>query len=78
MLSMNIMKLSKVLKKDIEKYLGIIPDKRRKDFKQFIAENGGYNNAIETLKTQLGQLPEFQVKKQVKREAGQSPEEIRK
>ena len=36
------MKLGKVFKKDVEKYLGIIQDKRRKDFKQFIAENGGY------------------------------------
>ncbi len=35
---MTEMKLSKVLKKDVEKYLGTIPDKRRKDFKQFIAE----------------------------------------
>ncbi len=46
------MKLSKVFKKDVGKYLGIIPDKRRKDFKQFIAENGGYStNAIESLKS---------------------------
>ena len=49
------MKLSKVFKKDVENYLGIIPDKRRKDFKQFIAENGGYTNAIENLKSQLGE-----------------------
>ncbi len=35
---MTEMKLSKVFKKDVEKYLGIIPDRRRKDFKQFIAE----------------------------------------
>ncbi len=49
------MKLSKVLKKDIIKHLGITPDKRRKDFKQFIAENGGYNNAIETLKSRLNE-----------------------
>lgn len=60
------MKLSKVLKKDIEKYLGIIPDKRRKDFKQFIAEKGGFNNAIESLKSQLDQLKEFKVKKEVR------------
>ena len=47
------MKLSKVLKKDIIKHLGIIPDRRRTDFKQSIAENGGYNNAIEALLHQL-------------------------
>ncbi len=48
---MTEMKFSKV----VEKYLGIIPDKRRKDFKQFIAENGGYTNAIETLKSRIGE-----------------------
>ena len=41
MLSMNNIKLSKVLKKDIQKHLGIIPDRRRKDFKEYIAKNGG-------------------------------------
>ena len=66
MLSMDRMKLNKVLKKDIEKYLGIIPDKRRNDFKQFIAENGGYNNAIETLKSKLEQLENFKQKKEVR------------
>ena len=45
---MTEMKMSKVFKKDVEKYLGIIPDRRRKDFKQFIAENGGYESAIKT------------------------------
>jgi hypothetical protein len=50
---MTEMKLSKVFKKDVERYLGIIPDKGRKYVKQFIAENGGYNNAIKTLKSQL-------------------------
>ena len=60
------MKLSKVFKKDVEKYLGIIPDKRRKDFKQFIAENGGYTNAIETLKSQLSKRTEFKVKKEIR------------
>ena len=47
------MKLSKIFKQDVERYLGNIPDKRRKDFKQFIAENGGYTNAIESLKSRL-------------------------
>jgi hypothetical protein len=46
--------------------LGIIPDRRRKDFKQFIAENGGYNNAIETLKSRLSEKTEFKVKKEVR------------
>ncbi len=54
------------LVRDIEKYLGIIPDKRRKDFKQFIIENGGYTNAIETLKSQLNKKTEFKVKKEVR------------
>ncbi len=48
---MTEMKISKVFKKDVEKYLGIIPDRRRKDFKQFIAENEGYESAIKTLKS---------------------------
>ena len=60
------MKLSKVLRKDIEKYLGIIPDKRRKDFKQFIAENGGYNNSINTLKSRLSNIKNYQLKKDVR------------
>ena len=60
------MKLSKVLKKDIIKHLGITPDRRRKDFKQFIAENGGYNNAIETLKSRLNIKPEFKEKTEVR------------
>ncbi len=60
------MKISKVLKKDIEKYLGIIPDKRRNDFKKFIAENGGFDNAIEALKSRLAGLQEYTVKKQVR------------
>ena len=60
------MKLSKVFKKDVERYLGIIPDKRRKDFKQFIAENGGFNNAIATLKSRLSEKTEFKVKKEVR------------
>ena len=60
------MKLSKVFRKDVERYLGIIPDKRRKDFKQFIAENGGYTNAIETLKSRLSEKTEFKVKKEVR------------
>ncbi len=60
------MKLSKVFKKDTEKYLGIIPDRRRKDFQQFIAENGGYTNAIETLKSRLSEKTEFKVKKEVR------------
>ena len=60
------MKLSKVFKKDVERYLGIIPDKRRKDFKQFIAENGGFNNAIATLKSRLSEKTEFKVKKGVR------------
>ena len=60
------MKISKVFKKDVEKYLGIIPDRRRKDFKQFIAENGGYNNAIERLKSRLSEKTEFKVKKEVR------------
>ena len=63
---MTDMKLSKVLKKDIIKHLGITPDRRRKDFKQFIAENGGYNNAIETLKSRLNEKTEFKAKKEVR------------
>ena len=63
---MTEMKISKVFKKDVEKYLGIIPDRRRKDFKQFIAENGGYNNAIEKLKSRLSEKTEFKVKKEVR------------
>jgi hypothetical protein len=64
---MTEMKLSKVLKKDIIKHLGITPDRRRKDFKQFIAENGGYNNAIETLKSRLNIKPEFKEKTEVRK-----------
>ena len=60
------MKLSKVFKKDVVKYLGIIPDKRRKDLKQFIAENGGYINAIESLKSRLSEKTEFKVKKEIR------------
>ena len=60
------MKLSKVFKKDVKRYLGIIPDKRRKDFKQFISENGGYNNAIETLKSRLSEKTEFKDKKDIR------------
>ena len=60
------MKLSKVFKKDIEKYLGIIPDRRRKDFKQYIAENGGYENAIKTLKSRLNKQTEFKAKKEIR------------
>jgi hypothetical protein len=60
------MKINKVLKRDIEKHLGIIPDKRRNDFKKFIAENGGFDNAIETLKSRLSGLQEYKVKKQVR------------
>ncbi len=60
------MKLSKVLKKDIIKHRGITPEKRRKDFKQFIAENGGYNNAIETLKSRLKEKTEFKAKREVR------------
>jgi hypothetical protein len=63
---MTEMKLSKVFKKDIEKYLGIIPDRRRKDFKQYIAENGGYENAIKTLKSRLNKQTEFKAKKEVR------------
>ena len=63
---MTEMKLSKVFKKDIEKYLGIIPDRRRKDFKQYIAENGGYENAIKTLKSRLNEKTEFKAKKEVR------------
>ena len=63
---MTDMKLSKVLKKDIIKHLGITPDRRRKDFKHFIAENGGYNNAIETLKSRLNEKTEFKAKKEVR------------
>ena len=64
---MTEMKLSKVLKKDIIKHLGITPDRRRKDFKQYIAENGGYNNAIETLKSRLNIKPEFKAKTEVRK-----------
>ena len=63
---MTEMKLSKVFKKDIEKYLGIIPDRRRKDFKQYIAENGGYDNAIKTLKSKLNKNTEFKEKKETR------------
>jgi hypothetical protein len=63
---MTEMKLSKVFKKDIEKYLGIIPDRRRKDFKQYIAENGGYDTAIKTLKSRLNEKTEFKAKKEVR------------
>jgi hypothetical protein len=63
---MTDMKISKVFKKDVEKYLGIIPDRRRKDFKQFIAENGGYESAIKTLKSRLNKTTEFKVKKEVR------------
>ena len=63
---MTEMKLSKVFKKDIEKYLGIIPDRRRKDFKQYIAENGGYENAIKTLKSRLNKQTEFKAKKEIR------------
>ncbi len=63
---MTEMKLSKVFKKDVERYLGIIPDERRKDFKQFIAENGGYNNAIKSLKSRLSEKTEFKVKKEIR------------
>jgi hypothetical protein len=48
---MTEIKLSKVFKKDIEKYLGIIPSRRRKDFKHHIAEIRGYDSAIKTLKS---------------------------
>ncbi len=64
---MTEMKWSKVFQKDVEKYLGIIPDKRRKDFKQLIAENGGYNNAIETLKSQLSKRLNSMLKKKLNR-----------
>jgi len=60
------MKISKVLRRDIINILGIIPDKRRKDFKQFIAENGGFENAIEILKSRLAEKTEFKVKKEVR------------
>ena len=63
---MTEIKLSKVFKKDVVKYLGIIPDKRRNDFKQFIAENGGYDNAIKTLKSRLNKQTEFKAKKEVR------------
>ena len=62
------MKIGKVFKKDVEKYLGIIWDRRQKDFKQFIAENVGYTNAIESFKSRLSKKTEIKVKK--------DPEEI--
>ncbi len=46
--------------------MGIISDKRRKDLKQFIAENGGYNNTIETLKSRLSEKTGFKVKKDIR------------
>jgi hypothetical protein len=73
---MTEMKLSKVLKKDIIKHLGITPDRRRKDFKQFIAENGGYNNAIETLKSRLSIKPEFKAKTEVRKKTNNSSKGI--
>ena len=60
------MKLTKVLKKDIQKYLGIIPDRRRKDFKDYIAQNGGFENAIETLKSRLSGIKDYDVKRKVR------------
>ena len=66
MLSIDNMKISKVFKRDVKKYLGIIIDIRRKDFRQYIAENGGYNNAIETLKTQLNNTQKYGLKKSVR------------
>ncbi len=34
---------------------------------QFIAENGGYNNAMETLKSRLSIKPEFKAKTEVRK-----------
>ena len=65
MLSMN-MKVSKVFKKDVEKHLGIILDRRRKDTKEYIAKNGGFENTIETLKSQLSGVKEYKVKNEVR------------
>ncbi len=63
------------IKKDVKRYLGIIPDKRRKDFKQFIAENGGYNHAIETLKSRFCEQTEFKDKKKLDK-ASKNPKGI--
>ena len=60
------MAISKVLNIYISKYLGIIPDLRRKDFKQLVAENGGLDRTIISLKSRLNEVPAYKKTLKVK------------
>jgi hypothetical protein len=60
------MAIPKVLRNNITKYLGIVPDLRRKDFKQLIAENGGLDKTIISLKNRLNEIPAYKKTLKVK------------
>ena len=60
------MAIPKVLKIYISKYLGIIPDLRRKDFKQLVTESGGLDRTIIQLKSLLNEVPAYKKTLKVK------------
>ena len=60
------MAIPKVLRNNITKYLGIVPDLRRKDFKQLVAENGGLDRTIISLKSRLNEVPAYKKTLKVK------------
>lgn len=58
------MAIPKNVRKDFIKYLGVIPDKRRRDYKDLIQKYGGEAQTIEALKARLNEVPAYN--KQVK------------
>ena len=60
------MAIPKVLRNNITKYLGIVPDLRRKDFKQLVAEQGGLDRTIISLKNRLNEIPAYKKTLKVK------------
>lgn len=53
------MGLPKNVRKDFKKYLGVIADKRRNDYKDLIKKYGGEAQLIEALKLQLNEVPAY-------------------
>lgn len=53
------MGLPKNVRKDFKKYLGVIADKRRNDYKDLIKKYGGEAQTIEALKLQLNEVPAY-------------------
>ena len=72
------MAISKQLRKDFIKHLGVIPDKRRKDYKDLIKKHGGEDKAIEALKARLNKVPAYNKQLTVRNTAKKPLERRRK